>query len=263
MALSTDRVNPHRFPPNSLSTKETVNMDDKFTPVPRSPLASLTPPKIKAPPPTIPTYSSSEELSSFFIPKSEIIPPADMRSPAASPAPAAVLSYLWPFTDIVFSNRNSPNHVVDEKNDDEHVTRLDTIKQRYLALLNERNQLMTERNQLLADNEKAKERENFAEENPTVGKRVKELETRAKLDKAMIMELVAEKEYLDDRLRVSQGLVESSQELTTEKQQRIDELEKQLRMDIYKYQNELASMRAQVIDFNITHSHINKPSNFF
>ena len=62
----------------------------------------------------------------------------------------------------------------------------------------------------------------------------------------MIMELVAEKEYLDDRLRVSQGLVESSQELTSEKQQRIDELEKQLRMEVYKYQNELASMRAQV-----------------
>ena len=218
-------------------------------PVPRSPLGSLTPPKIKAPSSTIPTYSSSEELSHFFVLKTDDITQRnDVSSPvmtsASPPASSAANSYLWPFWDSVFSNRNSPDHVIEI---DEQSTQLDTIKQRYLALLNERNQLMTERNQLLADNEKTTNQPgNFAQDNPTVDKRVKELETRAKLDKSMIMELVAEKEYLDDRLRVSQGLVESSQELTSEKQQRIDELEKQLRMDIYKYQNELASMRAQV-----------------
>ena len=223
--------------PVRFSPIETIHSSDKIIPVPRSPLALLTPPKIKAPS-TIPKYSSSEELSSFFT------QPADATPPPASSSPA-VLSYLWPFTDIGLSNRNSPDHTIDHG---EQSRQLETIKHRYLALLNERNQLMTERNQLLAENEKSTDQNgNFTQENPAVGKRVKELETRAKIDKAMIMELVAEKEYLDDRLRVSQGLVESSQELTSEKQQRIDELEKQLRMDIYKYQNELAAMRAQVL----------------
>ena len=113
---------------------------------------------------------------------------------------------------FIYQNNKWPSRIPDED--------LTTFQQQYLAVEQERNELLAEKQARI---------DMIGGHNPLLEKRLKELESRLKMNDDKVIQLTAEKDYLCDALKVAQGQTAASYELVNEKQKMIDELEKKHR----------------------------------
>ena len=177
-----------------------------------------------------PSSSSSPLPSSVPVALPALQVPADTPTHLRSDVSASPLSFIWPFATGTGSETGSGvgagAAVGTPYAHDAEGNETAALKQQLLAMTTERDELRAEKMY-----RGSKDKDSFSQGNPLAltfsGKRMKDYESRLKIEGEMITQLEAEKSYLEDALKVAQGLVESSHQLTKEKQQRIDELERE------------------------------------
>ena len=179
---------------------------------------------------------SSRTVPSLMLPKPEPLIESSSPTPTSPPmftfngAPdvrtsssSAVLpsstyqSSIWPFG-------SSATRISDEE--------FSIFQQQYLAMEQERNELLAEKQAQI---------DMIGGHNPLLERRLKELESRLKMNDDKVVQLTAEKDYLCDALKVAQGQTAASYELVREKQKKIDDLENKFRSQSTRDTGQLTS----------------------
>ena len=180
---------------------------------------SMTVPSLMIPKPE-PIMNGSMSSSSPTSPFLTFNGVSDVHASSSSVVPPSSPTYqssIWPFG-------SSSSRIPDEE--------LAIFQQQYLAVEQERNELLAEKQARI---------DMIDGHNPLLGRRLKEIESRLKMNNDKVIQLTAEKDYLCDALKVAQGQSAASYELVHQKQKQIDDLERNQRTNATRDTGQLNS----------------------